>query len=287
MMIRAAGPCAVMQPLLEPEKENEVTMKHWILIALFGLFAPFATAHMKMQHGNMPGMADCPMMKSHESMQKQMSAKDAALKSLLDDMNKTGGAAKIDKMAAVINELVMERAMMRAQMEPPMMDGTKPMAGCPMMKDGEKPAEPGAATNEHHDHAAMNERGAHVMGFDQTKTTHHFLLFKNGGAIDVAVNDPADKSDLDAIRAQLPHIAMMFGSGNFEAPMLVHDTNVPGTAAMTRLKDRIAYHYVETAHGGRVDITTTDAEALAAVHAFLKFQISDHKTGDSLEVKAR
>ncbi len=263
-------------------------MKHWILISLFGLFAPFATAQMKMQHGNMSGMADCPMMKQHESMQKQMSAKDAALKSLLDDMNKTDGAAKIDKMAAVINELVMERAMMRAQMEAPMMDGTKPMAGCPMMKDKEKAAEPGTtATGGHHDHASMNERGAHVMGFDQTKTTHHFLLFKDGGAIDVAVNDPADKTDVDAIRAHLPHIAMMFGSGNFEAPMLVHDTNVPGTAAMARLKDRIAYHYAETAHGGRVDITTTDAEALAAVHAFLKFQISDHKTGDSLEVTAR
>jgi hypothetical protein len=245
---------------------------------------------MKMQNGDMSGMADCPMMKQHESMQKQMSAKDAALKSLLDDMNKTDGAAKIDKMAAVINELVMERTMMRAKMEAPMMDhhGMESMAGCPMMKDKEKPAEPGAtATGGHHDHASMNERGAHVMGFDQTKTTHHFLLFKDGGAIDVAVNDPADKADLDAIRAHLPHIAMMFGSGNFEAPMMVHDTNVPGTAAMTRLKDRIAYHYVETAHGGRVDITTTDAEALAAVHDFLKFQISDHKTGDSLDVKAR
>jgi hypothetical protein len=265
-------------------------MKHWILISVFGLLAPLATAQMKMQNGDMSAMADCPMMKQHDSMQKQMSAKDAALKSLLDEMNKTDGAAKVDKMAAVINELVMERSMMRAQMDPPMMDhhGTESMAGCPMMKDKEKPAEPGAtATEGHHDHANMNERGAHVMGFDQTKTTHHFLLFKNGGAIDVAVNDPADKTDLDAIRAHLPHIAMMFGSGNFEAPMLVHDTSVPGTAAMTRLKDRIAYHYVETAHGGRVDITTTDAEALAAVHAFLTFQISDHKTGDSLEVKAR
>ena len=265
-------------------------MKHWILISVFGLLAPLATAQMKMQNGDMPAMADCPMMKQHESMQKQMAAKDAALQSLLDEMNKTDGAAKMDKMAAVINELVMERSMMRAQMEPPMMDhhDMESMAGCPMMKDSEKPAEPGAAaTGTHHDHANMNERGAHVMGFDQTKTTHHFRLFKDGGAIDVAVNDPADKTDLEAIRAHLPRVAMMFGSGNFEAPMLVHDTSVPGTAAMTRLKDRIAYHYVETAHGGRVDITTSDAEALAAVHTFLTFQISDHKTGDSLTVKAR
>jgi hypothetical protein len=136
-------------------------------------------------------------------------------------------------------------------------------------------------------HAQMNQRGAQAMGFDQDKTTHHFYLYTDGGAIDVTVKDAADKTNLDAIRAHLPHIAMMFGQGNFDTPMLVHDTKVPGTAEMTTLKDRLAYKYVETPKGGRVEITTTDAGALAAAHAFLKFQISDHKTGDSLEVKKR
>jgi hypothetical protein len=36
-----------------------------------------------------------------------------------------------------------------------------------------------------------------------------------------------------------------------------------------------------------VNIITTDAEALKAVHAFLKFQIADHKTGDSPVVRKR
>ena len=125
------------------------------------------------------------------------------------------------------------------------------------------------------------------MGFDQEKTTHHFYLYSDGGAIDVAVNDAADKTNLDAIRGHLPHIAMMFSQGNFEAPMLVHDTNVPGTAEMGKLKDRITYRYADTPKGGRVNMITTDAEALKAVHAFLKFQITDHKTGDSLEVRKR
>jgi hypothetical protein len=56
---------------------------------------------------------------------------------------------------------------------------------------------------------------------------------------------------------------------------------------MAKLKDRITYKYAETPKGGRVNITTSDAEALKAVHAFLKFQIADHKTGDSLEVRKR
>ena len=133
----------------------------------------------------------------------------------------------------------------------------------------------------------MDQRGAHAMGFDQEKTTHHFLLYKDGGAIDVSVKDASDAPNRDAIRAHLPHIAMLFGQGTFDLPHFIHGTDVPGTAAMTRLKDRIAYRYRETPAGGRVDIVTTDPEALAAVHAFLRFQITDHKTGDSLEVGTR
>jgi hypothetical protein len=34
-----------------------------------------------------------------------------------------------------------------------------------------------------------------------------------------------------------------------------------------------------------VSIKTANAEALAAVHEFLRFQIEDHQTGDPLEVK--
>ena len=73
-------------------------------------------------------------------------------------------------------------------------------------------------------HQTMNDRGAMVMGFDQDKTAHHFLLFDDGGAIEISVKDPKDTKNRDAIRAHLPHIAMMFGGGDFNAPMLVHDT---------------------------------------------------------------
>lgn len=133
----------------------------------------------------------------------------------------------------------------------------------------------------------MEQRGAHAMGFDQEKTTHHFHVYKDGGAIDVSVKDASDAANRDAIRAHLPHIAMLFGQGTFDLPHFIHGTDVPGTAAMTKLKDRLAYRYRETPAGGRVDIVTTDPEALAAVHAFLRFQITDHKTGDSLEAGTR
>jgi hypothetical protein len=126
------------------------------------------------------------------------------------------------------------------------------------------------------------------MGFDQARTTHHFLLFNDGGAIDVGVKESGDTKNRDAIRSHLPHIAMMFGEGNFEAPMLVHDSKkVPGTKLMTERKGVIRYQYVQTATGGRVNIVTSDPEALAAVHTFLKFQIAEHKTGDPTGVRTR
>ena len=137
-------------------------------------------------------------------------------------------------------------------------------------------------------HKAMNDRGAHVMGFDQNKTAHHFLLFEDGGAIDIVVKDQGDVTNRDAIRSHLPHISMMFSEGNFEAPMLIHETaNVPGIAALTARKATLRYRYVDTPAGGRVEIITTDPTTLQALYAFLRYQITEHRTGDPGTVTAR
>jgi hypothetical protein len=134
----------------------------------------------------------------------------------------------------------------------------------------------------------MHDRGGTIMGFDQRATSHHFTLYQDGGRIEVTVNDPANDADLRAIRAHLPHIAMMFAQGDFDAPMMVHDsTNVPGTAVLAARRDKVRYTYAEIPGGGRVDVVTTDAEALAAIHAFLSYQIAEHKTGDSTSVGVR
>jgi hypothetical protein len=143
-------------------------------------------------------------------------------------------------------------------------------------------------TAPQHQHESADQRAHAIMGFDQARTTHHFLLFTDGGAIDVTVKDRRDGKNRDAIRSHLPHIAAMFGTGDFEAPMLVHDTrNVPGTAMMAAKKAAIRYRYVETPDGGRVDIQTSDRAALDAVHAFLRYQIAEHKTGDSVMPRPR
>jgi hypothetical protein len=136
-------------------------------------------------------------------------------------------------------------------------------------------------------HAAVAQRGDHEMGFSHENTTHHFLLYRDGGAIEVTANDPADTESRDQIRMHLGHIAKMFASGDFDVPMLVHDKVPPGTPVMARLKSKITYVYEKTDRGGRVRIKTKSAEALAAVHEFLRFQITDHQTGDPLTTAER
>jgi hypothetical protein len=130
-------------------------------------------------------------------------------------------------------------------------------------------------------HQEMLTRGAQAMGFDQERTVHHFLLSEDGGTIAVAAKEAGDHVNVHAIRQHLREIARLFKAGDFGKPALTHAQQVPGTAEMTRLKDRITYHYEDTPIGGRVRIVTRDAAALTAVHAFLRFQIEDHRTGDS------
>jgi hypothetical protein len=125
------------------------------------------------------------------------------------------------------------------------------------------------------------------MGFSHEKATHHFLLWKDGGVIQVEANSADDTETRDAIRFHLQHIAGMFAAGNFQAPMLIHGQTPPGVPVMIRLKDQIAYTFAATGRGGRVLIATSNPEALKAIQEFLKFQIADHQTGDPLTVSPR
>ena len=136
-----------------------------------------------------------------------------------------------------------------------------------------------AAQDEHHQ--GVVERGDRAMGFSHETTTHHFRLYADGGAIEAEAKDTQDAASRDAIRSHFAHIAKLFAAGDFSIPMLIHAENPPGTETMKRLRDAIQYEVENTARGGRIRIVTKDADALHAVHTFLRFQISDHQTGDS------
>ena len=136
-----------------------------------------------------------------------------------------------------------------------------------------------------HAHEDMEARGNQGMGFAQDKTTHHFLLHKDGGAIQVTANSGDDKASIEHVRMHLGYIRRAFQSGDFNIPGFVHDQTPPGVSAMIKFKDQILYRYEEMEKGGRVIISSNNPEAVQAIQDFLRFQITEHKTGDALEGK--
>jgi hypothetical protein len=135
------------------------------------------------------------------------------------------------------------------------------------------------------DFVGVNARGDQGMGFSHKKTTHHFHLLADGGAIEIQSNEPTDAATQQAIRQHLAMIAVKFSQADFAIPMFIHATVPPGVETMKRLKSKITYEAENTERGAQLRMTTHDAEALAAIHSFLSFQIHDHQTGDSLEVQ--
>ncbi|MEO8216906.1 MAG: hypothetical protein ABI718_07480 [Acidobacteriota bacterium] len=111
----------------------------------------------EMKPDAMGGMDCKAMMQMHEDMQKKMQGMDAKVDQLVADMNAASGSKKVDRMAAVIGELVAQRKQMREQMQsmmPMMMQHmmqhmqagmmkgmTDSMSSCPMMKKEGTPAE--------------------------------------------------------------------------------------------------------------------------------------------------
>lgn len=135
-------------------------------------------------------------------------------------------------------------------------------------------------------HAIVETHGDHAMGFPHDKTTHHFRLAETGGSIEVTANDSKDLANIDAIRMHFEHISKAFGEGDYSTPMLVHDMIPPGVTTMKLLKEKIHFEYHAVDNGGRVSIASDDRVARAAIHDFLRFQITDHATGDPLDPDA-
>ncbi len=202
--------------------------------------------------------------------------------------------AVLQKHASEVSDLVkggmaaMHAAMMQNGMHGGMM-GNPPKGETPSQSAVTKQVHDHQSMAQGHDqhHADVNARGDQVMGFDHERTTHHFHLTSDGGAIEVEANDPKDTASRDQIREHLSHIAQMFADGDFTAPMLIHAQTPPGVAAMKRLRAEIQYRFEETESGGRIRIATRNREALAAIYEFLRFQITDHGTSDSGVVERR
>ena len=126
---------------------------------------------------------------------------------------------------------------------------------------------------------AMQQRGKVAMGVDQYTSFHRFEPAADGGRV-ILVRDATDAAGVQAIREHLKGIARAFSAGDFQTPGFVHDQTVPGTRLMTAKKAAIRYVFHPLPGGGEVRIVTRDSAAVHAVHDFLAFQRTEHRTGE-------
>jgi hypothetical protein len=125
--------------------------------------------------------------------------------------------------------------------------------------------------------AGMDHRGNQAMGFDQAKIRHTFTPSAQGGTIEVAALDPRDGVTIEQIRRHLREIAKLFKAGDFSKPVFIHAQNPPGADVMKARRADIDYRFEETAAGGRLAVSSGNADAVAAIQSFLKFQQAEHK----------
>ena len=135
----------------------------------------------------------------------------------------------------------------------------------------------------HQRRADVDSRHDQATGVGHEGLVHHFLLAKDGGTIRLELKDPGRTAARDDVRRHLQEIARAFAAGDFGVPTEIHARVPPGVAVMKDRKAAIRYAYSPTVRGGQVRISTADPRAREAIHAFLRFQIEDHGTGDPTE----
>ena len=126
------------------------------------------------------------------------------------------------------------------------------------------------------DFAAMQTRGAHVMGVNQYSSAHVFEDLPDGGRVVLERSDASDTADIETIRAHMRDIAAAFRAGDFTKPFEVHAQTVPGTAVMAAKRSVISYDASDVPKGGEVRIRSSDPAAVEAIHQFLAFQRTEH-----------
>lgn len=124
--------------------------------------------------------------------------------------------------------------------------------------------------------AELQTRGAEAMGVDQYTSAHIFEALPDGGRI-VLQRETDDPEGTATIRAHMTDISARFAAGDFTIPGFVHAQSVPGTDVMAARTSLITYAADTLPRGGQVRITTSDPEAIVAIHAFLAFQQHDHR----------
>jgi hypothetical protein len=135
----------------------------------------------------------------------------------------------------------------------------------------------GAAFADENRQAEVAARGAQVMPFKLSATTHIFTKTPRGGIQKVVAKDPKDTAQLAMIRTHLTEIAQAFQRGDFSGPTQTHGAQMPGLAKLkTANPGELSIRYRELANGAQIEYSSRIPELILAIHDWFDAQLADH-----------
>jgi hypothetical protein len=134
-----------------------------------------------------------------------------------------------------------------------------------------------ASTGDPQRQTEVAARGAQVMPFNLSETTHIFTKTPSGGLQQVIAKDPLNAEQIRMIRMHLAEIATSFAHGDFAAPTNIHGAQMPGLATLKRAKSgAITIRYSDLVNGGQVEYSSHNPTLISALHDWFDAQLSDH-----------
>ena len=106
----------------------------------------------------------------------------------------------------------------------------------------------------------------------------------------LAVTDPSDAETRKAVRAYVQRVSQLMVVGNLARMREQFGESVPGPNRIAESRGRkatITVHSSAPDEGSHIIFSTRGVRRIEGLHEFLRFQINDLKTGDSLEVRER
>jgi hypothetical protein len=128
-------------------------------------------------------------------------------------------------------------------------------------------------------HARQEEvaqRGATVMPFDLSRTTHVFDDEADGGLQTVTANNASDTAQIELIRYHLADEVNRFARGNFADPAWIHGAAMPGLTELSRAYPKLKMNYQVLPTGASVKYTSEDPALVAAIHHWFAAQRVEH-----------
>lgn len=123
----------------------------------------------------------------------------------------------------------------------------------------------------------VGRRGAEVMPFALSATTHVFTKTPSGGTQRVIVKDSSDSAQVALMRGHLRDIEQQFRRGDFSGPSHIHGDAMPGLAQLKAAQPgQLSITYRDVPAGAELEFRSEDKGLVTALHQWFDAQVTDH-----------